>query len=160
MTDIGMLDSYISSSASGINILGQVVGSCSSSERFGAGYFTKAYLWQNGHTTDIVGWNNRSSNASGINDSGQIVGSSWTSGGEYSAFVWDAGSATILEGLGGDTLAYGINNSGWIVGRSRDTDNKTYAVMWEPVPEPASVFVLLSGICSLYCIKRRKRDCR
>ncbi len=160
MTDIDKLNGYISGSASDINILGQVVGSCSSSESFGAGQFTKAYLWQNGHTTDILGWNDRSSSASGINDSGQIVGSSWTSGGEYSAFVWDAGSVTILEGLGGDTLAHGINSSGWIVGRSRGADNKTYAVAWEPVPEPASVFVLLSGLCSLYCGKRRRRACR
>jgi probable HAF family extracellular repeat protein len=55
MTDIGFLDDYISSSTSDINILGQVVGSCSNSESFGSGHFTKAYLWQNGHTTDLLG---------------------------------------------------------------------------------------------------------
>ena len=158
MTDIGILDGYISSSASDINILGQVVGSSSSSESFGSGYFTKAYLWQNGHTIDLLGWNDKGSSASGINDSGQIVGSSWTSGGEYSAFVWDAGSVTTLQGLGGDTRAYGINNSGWIVGQSRSTDNKTYAVMWEPVPEPSSIFVLLCGLGGLRAlVKRRAR---
>lgn len=157
MTDIGTLNGYISGSASDINILGQVVGSCSSSESFGTGQFTKAYLWQNGHTTDLLGWNDRSSSASGINDSGQIVGSSWTIGGEYSAFVWDAGSVTILEGLGGDTLAYGINNSGWIVGRSRGTDNKTYAVLWEPVPEPSSILVIICGVSTLVGKLLRKR---
>lgn len=156
LTDIGILDGYVSSGAADVNDLGQVVGSSSNSESFYLAKFTKAYLWQDGHTTDLLGWSDRSSSASGINDPGQVVGSSWTSSGAYSAFYWDAGSVTILEGLGGDTLAYGISNSGWIVGRSRSTDNKTYAVIWEPVPEPSSLITLIIGVVGICHIKRRK----
>ena len=155
ITDIGVLSGCISGDANDVNDLGQVVGSCYGSDSFYQGPFRKAFLWQNGHTTDLLGWSDKATSATGINNSGQVVGYSYTSAGQYSAFLWENGAITQLEGLGGDTLALGINSDGWIVGSSIGTDKGKYAVVWEPVPEPSSLLVLVSGIAGFGWARRR-----
>lgn len=91
------------SRAYGINASAQVIGNMDS----------HAFLWQNGHITDLG-----SGMAFGINDSGQIVG---TSNGR--ALVWQNGALTDL----GPGLARAINASGQIVGAG----SNGHAVLWQ-----------------------------
>src|SRR5215211_2000108 len=76
ITDLGTLpggDSFDSSTASGINDRGQVVGQ--SDVPSGAGHH--AFLWEKGKMTDLGTLPGSSlSNALDINDRGQVVGSS------------------------------------------------------------------------------------
>jgi probable HAF family extracellular repeat protein len=79
MQDLGALPGSIGSSASGINDSGQVVGGSGFYDPITEGYYSRAFLWQNGTITDLTsllppdtGWTLSGSNA--INNAGQIVG--------------------------------------------------------------------------------------
>lgn len=117
ITDLGALDSKVSSTAWRINNLGQVVGW--SGQPAGG---NAAMMWHNGVATNIndamgatnsVGWD--------INDSGVIVGQGNLGPGLPKGFVYTPGeggqSAGTLPGYqGGANL--GINGAGQIVGHS------------------------------------------
>ena len=108
ITDIGFLSGCVAGEANDVNGRGQAVGSCYGSDFFYQGPFRKAFLWQNGQTTALLGWSDKATSASGINDSGQVVGYSYTNTGQYSACLWENGAVTQLEGLGGKHL--GLRN--------------------------------------------------
>lgn len=128
--------------ASDINDSGQVVGW----NRSGA------LLWQDGTVESIVGM----FRATAINNSGMVVG--W-SGGMYDARaqLWNDGVLQDLGTLPGGTIsqAYDINSSGQIVGYSTGADGWEHAVLWQPVPEPSSVFVILCGIGGIIWRRRK-----
>lgn len=155
LIDIGLLDGNTGSSVFDINNNGQVVGTSYKKTSTYSERFSKAILWQNGHTTDLLGWSDKSSCATGINDSGQIVGYT-VDNGKNEAFFWQNQSLLMLPGLGGNTVAYAINSNGWIVGKAYGSNNISYAVVWEPVPEPSSLIALFSGIVTLSCLKLRR----
>ncbi len=101
-----------STTARGINNLGQIVGS------FVDGSGTHAFLFNNGKfsTIDVPG--SRGAVATGINNSGQIVGG-YGPGGETGnhGFLFSNGALSTVDFPGSlDTIAYGINNKGQIVG--------------------------------------------
>ena len=74
----------------------------------------------------------------------------------WQAFVWENGTTTMLEGLGGECYALGINEQGCIVGAALAPDGIYYPVVWTPVPEPCSFFPLLCGsICLARVVRRR-----
>ncbi len=118
----------------------------------------EATLWSNGIAVDIsadgmdtFGWD--------INDSGQVVGFAAPHIYPYNeqAFVWQNGTMTWLDGLGGSvTEAFGINSSGWIVGRAKGLDGNYYAVEWEPVPEPSSIALLSLGVLWASILRRKR----
>jgi probable HAF family extracellular repeat protein len=79
MQDLGALPGSVGSSASSINDSGQVVGGSGFYDPITEGYYSRAFLWQNGTITDLTsllppdtGWTLSGSNA--INNAGQIVG--------------------------------------------------------------------------------------
>ena len=130
MTSLGTLRGGTSSRATGINDLGQVVGSSGVNE-YGPQFreFQQGFVWQNG-TMRALGslfcpckFNQRygTSAASAINASGQVVGDSGTArGGKVRhAFLWHSRVMQDLEeepGSRATSQAYGINASGQVVG--------------------------------------------
>ncbi|MCX5891292.1 MAG: HAF repeat-containing protein [Deltaproteobacteria bacterium] len=104
----------VSSEASGINAVGQVVGTSYSSIPY------HAFLWGGGVMQDLgtfpggVSW----SQAFGINGAGQVVGWAYNSSGDQHAFLYSGGVMKDLGALSTSSSAYGINDAGQVVGRS------------------------------------------
>jgi probable HAF family extracellular repeat protein len=127
--DLGAGDS---STASGVNNLGHIVGT----RRVGG--IDRAFLWKNGAVQDLGVLPGMSySLASRINDNGLVVGGSGTGDIETTstqgAFVWSAsGGMQALATLGGNiAFAQGINELGDIVGMSTTAGDKSrHAVVW------------------------------
>jgi probable HAF family extracellular repeat protein len=92
MIDLGTLGANYSE-ATDINEHEQIVGYRIT---FASGEF-RAFLWQDGVMTDLVGMDI----AGGINNRGQIVGMSRNDQGEERAVLWQDGEITDLGTLGG-----------------------------------------------------------
>ena len=92
-----------------------------------------------------------------INDAGQVVGG-W--------HLWDHGVVTNLQEEAASPAgwilsgAHAINNSGQIVGWGRNPDREDRGFLLTPVPEPATVALLLSGLLGLAAVARRHRRMR
>jgi len=115
--DLGIAGEW--TQAYSLNDSGQVVGTYYPPGFVSQSGFGRAFLWQNGVTTDLGSLDGSESVATSINASGQIVGFAFTASGVYHAFLWEHGVMTDLGTLGGaDTLsaAYAINDVGQVVG--------------------------------------------
>ena len=138
VTDLGTLGGP-SSSATGINANGQVIGYAQNA----AGY-EHAFLWSSSGGMQDLGTLGGSgfegsqglmegSQALGINNSGQVVGWAANSSEWAHAFLWTSGGGMQDIGtLGGSSSwAYGINDSGQIVGYGASIPtNSTHAFLW------------------------------
>ena len=137
MTSLGALGGFVKdmyrspeSSAADINDLGQVVGSSYTD----VDWQRHAFLWQDGHMTDLGALPGGDySSALGINNRGQVVGHS------SRAFLWDDGTMYKLEDLvdlGGQwqflMAAVAINDSGQIVGRGKRTNGSNQVFLLTP----------------------------
>lgn len=110
LTDLGVLPGYNSSSAYGLNDLGQVVGDSYLASR--GGETGHAFLNTGGSMSDLGTLGGSSSTALGINNLGTVVGTSATSDGSHHAFRYDG----VISNLGYSDRAYAINDAGTIVG--------------------------------------------
>jgi probable HAF family extracellular repeat protein len=111
------------SDAWAINARGQVIGQYSTPDRI-----ARAFLWDDGVTTDLAAAEPR-----GINARGQIAFSMVIPPPSFGfhAVLWERGALTDLGNFGeGGTGVNGINARGQIVG-AYDTRDHTYAFVWE-----------------------------
>ena len=151
-----------SATAWDINDRGQIVGY--SGNRYGSP--GQAVLWEDGMTT-VLGDPQAEGNALALNEHTQIVGYAVVNG-QYRATLWQGGSTidlnaqidpTVLEGGWVLTSASDINESGWIIGTATQAGTgATRAFLLTPVPEPATVVLLLLGMLSLGLWSRSKTD--
>jgi uncharacterized membrane protein len=137
------------SEATGINDLAQVVGT-----EDGAGF-----LWDDGEITYLTGL----PFPRAINNAGQVVGRGG-GGGVDIARIWEDGVATDLIDLippdsGWNELewAMDINDAGQIVGWGLLDDGDRRGFMLTPIPEPATLGLLVMGTLSLIWKRRQAR---
>lgn len=129
-----------------INNAGQVIG------RDWQSVDPTPYMWTSSggavRLPSLQGWG--SGDPLGISESGTIVGSMDNPAQQTRAVVWDPSlNVTALPVLPGHSYsyAYDINELGWVVGCSSiGPYNDAHLVVWQPVPEPASILALLCGI--------------
>ena len=153
--DVGTLNGGYESAALAVNSKGQVVGAADndttdatpiSSDVYGWGSQTRAFLWQNGAMQDLGTLGGTDAVAFLVNERGQIVGVSYTDSNPSSycgqnlqsfnttgAFLWENGVMTNLGSFGGTcTFATNLNNRGEIVGLSTTTgDEFQHAFLWK-----------------------------
>jgi probable HAF family extracellular repeat protein len=133
ISELGQLPGAISSSATAINDMGQVVGSTT----FSNGSI-HATIWNGTTPTDLGTLPGATlSSAMGISNSGQVVGVSYTAGGPAPprAVLWSGGVPINLGTLPGGSYSsgvQGINNKGQVVGDSASFAGETvvHATIW------------------------------
>ena len=153
MQDLGTFDDG-SSFAHAINNAGVVVGWV----EFGDND-TLAFIWdaKNG-MRPLESPEGSLAKARDINDAGQVIGS--LSYGHPA--LWDNGVLVNLELEVAHPAGWyfnevrAINASGQIVGWGENPDGQDRAFLLTPVPEPATVAMLLSGLLALAALARRK----
>ena len=112
VTDLGTLPDYSdSSSATGINDSGQIVGNAANSS--GA---THAFIYSGGTMKDLGTLGGNNSIANGISDNGQVAGWANTGDGSQYAFLYSGGTMKGLGTLGNFSNASSVNNNGQVVG--------------------------------------------
>lgn len=95
-------------------------------------YSSEAFVYTQGHVTNIGSLGGSWTSPWDINDHGQVVGYADIGNGEHRAFFWDEAVGMIeLPTLGGNSLARAMNNNGQIVGYSYDSNDQFHPVMWE-----------------------------
>ena len=144
--------------ATAVNDKGQVVG------YEGGG---RAFLWDNGVTTLLPGgWGGQ---AYDINNVGQIIGAGGSGAGPV---LWEGGTMTELNSLLDDESraagwtvleANAINDHGWIVGVASNSDyvywgDSRIAYLMMPVPEPATVLLMLAGLAAIATAVNHRRS--
>lgn len=115
-----MLDLGPNTTAEDVNNAGKVVGY--SGSPYGS---TRAFVWQNGVTTDLGTLGGSTSSATAINDAGQVTGVSRTATGTRSAFLWQGG---VMHDLGPANESNDINPSGQLAGSGAGPT----ATLWSP----------------------------
>jgi probable HAF family extracellular repeat protein len=99
------------SSASGLNNLGDVVGSISAAGTY------HAFAFVGGSTADLGTFGGAYSFAYAINDLGQVVGTAFSgSDAPTRGFIYSGGVMNPIQAGAGNTWALGINNAGTVVG--------------------------------------------
>jgi probable HAF family extracellular repeat protein len=117
-----------SSSASGINREGRVVGTMSFPPQQPD---RRAFTSVKGETQRLGTLGGETSTGRAVNDAGQVVGGSTLKNGFSHAFLFEDGRMTDLGTLGGQTSeALAINPAGVVVGRAQLHDGDTHAFAW------------------------------
>lgn len=160
MTDLGTLATEGTgfSEARGVNDLGQIVGYSMTD----GGAF-HAFLYENGTMNDL-GSLHDDAYANAINNKGQIVGDLRVDARREDAFLYENGEMVYLDSLmsAEDQAkwklqnAWGINENGAITGFGT-IKNEGHAFLLQPVPLPASIFLMTPALGLLgFMSKRRK----
>ena len=116
------------SEAFAIDNAGHVVGSANRND----GGLWRAFLWQEGVTTDLGTLGGQYSAAYDVNPAGQVIGESEVASHAVHAFLWENGTMTDLGTLGGTSShATAINEAGQVVGWSANASGANHAFLWE-----------------------------
>jgi len=160
-TDINaLLPKNFNSQATGVNIVGEVVGFYQYDM---AGDFS-AFAEIGGQTGSFQFPGSISTQALGVNDVGDIVGDYIDAGGVMHGFLDIAGMFTTLDPSGSTaTTVNGINELRLLVGFYVDAAGNTIGfdatgfLAATPAPEPTSLAIIGSGLFGIAVIRRRRK---
>jgi probable HAF family extracellular repeat protein len=125
MQDLGVFPGDDISMVSGLNNLGQVVGTSWLTTDVGT---QQAFLWApSTGMAELTSLGGKQSVANGISDAGQVVGWFYPGDGFLHAFVWTANGG--VQDLGQNSGAIGVNNLGQVVG-SASFASGLHAFLW------------------------------
>ena len=152
-----------STGVGGINDAGEIVGQYTDS-----GGTSHAFLDNNGvfTTMDIDIPGGGTFFLTGINNAGEIVGYYQGDSAVWHGFVDNNGNLITIDApgafpsVGGGTYTGGINNAGQVVGYYFDNNRVEHGFLATPVPEPATLVLLTSGLFGILIVIVRRRMTR
>lgn len=150
LSDMSPTGSY-GSAIEGVTDSGQVVG------RMGTDAGLRSFVFQNGHVETFSVGGDAYTFLYGVSDAGYLVGSSGSTppapgGPEWNSGFVSHGAETWKFAQG--TRILGVNSSGVAVGVY--SLYSTHGVLLTPVPEPASVALMLGGLVAVFAWRARR----